>query len=234
MEDKSFLYLTNDDILSKINIDPRLIDSFKRVMEKMQDYFNANGYTSERNYQEFFEKYLLNSRKNNFKIYADKISEKNLLGFYCKSRNEIRIQENLLNSDNEILDHTLCHEYIHFIVHHSLESDKSEFEIYKGGFIDEALTEMLTQQIFPKYKSYDPQVSMQKFANILSGQINRYSQFLNGGIDVQRGSYAWNSYVSSVNKFQDEFKKNGNMSLNEAKTNPNYIDAQRKLIELFI
>lgn len=35
MKDNSFIRLTNDSTLSKINIDPRLIDSFKRVMNKL-------------------------------------------------------------------------------------------------------------------------------------------------------------------------------------------------------
>ena len=46
MNDKSFLELTNEEILSKIKIDPRLREPFKRVMQKMQAYFNANGYTA--------------------------------------------------------------------------------------------------------------------------------------------------------------------------------------------
>ena len=60
MEDKSFINLLTEENLAKINIDPRLVDSFKRVMKKMQVYFNSNGYTSERDYQAFFYEYLLN------------------------------------------------------------------------------------------------------------------------------------------------------------------------------
>ena len=54
MEDKSFINLLTEENLAKINIDSRLVDSFKRVMKKMQVYFNSNGYTSERDYQAFF------------------------------------------------------------------------------------------------------------------------------------------------------------------------------------
>ena len=50
MEDKSFLYYTQDEIIDKLDIDPRLIEPFKRVMHKIQEYFNAHGYTQERDY----------------------------------------------------------------------------------------------------------------------------------------------------------------------------------------
>ena len=40
MEDSSFIYFTQDDVISKIDIDTRLVDSFKRVMKRLQDYFN--------------------------------------------------------------------------------------------------------------------------------------------------------------------------------------------------
>ena len=58
MDDKSFVSLLNEDILEKINIDAELIESFKRVMNTIQEYFNANGYTEQRDYQAFFNEYL--------------------------------------------------------------------------------------------------------------------------------------------------------------------------------
>ena len=79
MEDNSFLYFTNNDVISNIDIDPRLIDSFKRVLNKIQVYFNSNGYTKQRDYKDFLEKNLLNG----FRIYVDKI-DNGLLGFYDK------------------------------------------------------------------------------------------------------------------------------------------------------
>ena len=42
VEDKSFIDLLTEENLSKIDIDPRLIDCFKRVTDKLQTYFNAN------------------------------------------------------------------------------------------------------------------------------------------------------------------------------------------------
>ncbi len=76
MEENSFLYFTQNEVISKIDIDSRLIDSFKRVMKKMQEYYNANGYSIQRNYKEFLEKYLLNSGTNNLKIYKMKNKKK--------------------------------------------------------------------------------------------------------------------------------------------------------------
>ena len=45
MEDKSFTNLFKDESIKKIDIDPRLIPSFKRAMTKIQKHFNASGYT---------------------------------------------------------------------------------------------------------------------------------------------------------------------------------------------
>ena len=177
MEDNSFLYFTSPEVLSKIDIDPRLEDSFKRVMNKLQEYFNANGYTSQRNYKEYLEKYLLNSGKDNLRIYINKIANKNVGGFYNRGKSEICINENILLGVNERIDSTLCHEFIHFLVMHELVEGKSEPDIFQGGFINESLTEMLTQQMYPTSNAYDAQVAMQKFANLVSGKENNFSRW---------------------------------------------------------
>ena len=115
MEDKSFINLISEENLSKINIDPRIVDSFKRVMKKIQVYFNANGYTSERNYQEYFNEYLLNtdSSKNLSFFINDEPGKIGAAGFY--NYVSICIDESLIGK-NEKLDATLCHEFIHFLV----------------------------------------------------------------------------------------------------------------------
>ena len=46
MDDRSFVNLISDDVLNEMKIDPRLIEPFKRVVKKLQAYFNANGYTT--------------------------------------------------------------------------------------------------------------------------------------------------------------------------------------------
>lgn len=240
MEDASFLYFTQDDIIKKIDIDPRLVDSFKRVMAKLQDYFNANGYTSQRDYKEYIEKYLLNSANKNMRFYIDKIDRKGVGGFYAGGvkfggeRNEICINENKLKQNPEVLDSTLCHEFIHFLVMHGLEKGKAEEDIIYGGFINESLTEMLTQQMYPNSNAYDAQVAMQKYANLVSGKSNNFSRFLQGFVDARYSSSDWENYRSYTNAFQSDFSKEGYINLREAQDNSNFVNAQRRLISLFI
>lgn len=237
MEKKDFLYFTQDELIKNIKIDPRLVDSFKRVMATIQEYFDANGYSTQRNYKEYLEKYLLNSGDNNLRFYINKIEREGVGGFYNRSRHEICINEELLKTSSDRLDSTLCHEFIHFLVKHSLEKGKSSDEILYGGFINEALTEMLTQQMYPNSHAYDAQVSMQKFANLVSGKNNNYKRFLEGYVDAQDalGRFTdWNRYVAAANQFQKDFNQKGYITLIEAWNNPNFLDAQRQLIEMFI
>lgn len=234
MNDTSFLYFTQDDVISKIDIDPRLIDSFKRVMTKMQEYFNANGYTEDRNYREFLERHLLNSGENNFRFYINELLNKNIGGVYVKDKNEICINENQLSSKQERLDATLCHEIIHFLVMHDLNEEKSDSEIFNGGFLNEALTEMLTREMYPNSTSYEPHVRMHKFSNLLSDNVNNFRMFLRGYIPGSRSNREWDNYVRAVNRFQYTFHKKGFISIRECQNNPDYIEAQRALINLFI
>ena len=234
MEDNSFLYFTQDEVLSKIDIDPRLIDSFKRVMAKMQGYYNANGYTSQRNFKEYFEKYLLNSGENNLRFYVNKIEKPGVGGFYCKGRHEICINENNFQMSSDRLDSVLCHEFTHFIVMHSLMRGQADPQIINGGFINESLTEMMTQQMYPNSNAYEAQVTMQKYANLLSNQVNNYSKFLQGHVDARWSSSEWNNFEAAANRFQKDFDEKGYITLAEARNNVNFVDAQRRLINLFI
>ncbi len=52
MKDTIFLSYTVESFLEKTDIDQRLVDLVKRVMKKIQKYFNANSYTSQRNCKE--------------------------------------------------------------------------------------------------------------------------------------------------------------------------------------
>ncbi len=148
MEDKSFLYYTQDEIIDKLDIDPRLIEPFKRVMHKIQEYFNAHGYTQERDYASYLRRNLLESDSNNLKFVVQTIDEKGVLGFFSKKDRKIAISEELLKNDfSEGVECTLCHEFIHFLV--MLELSLGEADIFSSSFINEALTEMLTQEIYP-------------------------------------------------------------------------------------
>jgi hypothetical protein len=75
VEDNSFLYFVDDSVLSKIDIDPRLVDSFKRVLSRIQVYFNSNGYVVDRNYKEYLLKNLFD-----FRFYVGKIEKYGVLG----------------------------------------------------------------------------------------------------------------------------------------------------------
>lgn len=233
MEDKSFLYYTQDEIIDKLDIDPRLIEPFKRVMHKIQEYFNAHGYTQERDYASYLRRNLLESDSNNLKFVVQTIDEKGVLGFFSKKDRKIAISEELLKNDfSEGVECTLCHEFIHFLV--MLELSLGEADIFSSSFINEALTEMLTQEIYPNSNGYDAQVAMHKYANLLSGKVNNYSRFLQGFIDARYSSHEWSNYVESTKKFQNDFKKAGYITLEEARNNENYINAQRCLINLFL
>lgn len=232
MEDSSFLYLTNDETISKIDIDPRLIDSFKRVMQKIQLYFNANGYTSQRDYSTFLEEFLLKDIDGKLKIQCNNGPSKiGAAGLYWpKSPKEflLIIDESVLETkNNDFVDSTLCHEFIHFLVMRSKHKYDSDVEI---DFTNEALTEMLTQQIYPNSHAYEPQVSMMKFANLLTNKVNNYSMFLRGSIDSKGGASSWNNFISLVSEYQNQMKGKS-FKLKEAIQNPLYIKAQRYIIE---
>lgn len=231
MDDKSFINLISDENLEKINIDPMLIDSFKRVMKKLQAYFNANGYTSERDYQAFFNENLLNddSSKNLSFYLNDEPSKIGANGFYDGKR--ICIDKSRI-LDKDRIDHTLCHEFIHFLVMKNVINDKYADSTFKfGGFINEALTEMLTRQMYPDSGSYDPQVNMMDFANLLSDKENNYSLFLRGRIDARGyGGSSWNNFIKNVTLYQNKW--NGTtFRLMDAINDEYYIQAQRDLIE---
>ncbi len=232
MEDKSFINLLTEENLAKINIDSRLVDSFKRVMKKMQVYFNSNGYTSERDYQAFFYEYLLNpdNTKNLSLFLNDEPSKIGAGGFYTNDGKKICIDESNSRKD-ENLDSTLCHEFIHFLVMRGIIDEQyADPQIRFGGFINEALTEMLNRQMYPNSGAYEPQVSMMEFANLLSNNVNNYSMFLRGNIDAKGyGASAWNNFVANAKAYQSKWKGKPFL-MSDARKDKLYINAQRELI----
>lgn len=232
MDDKSFINLLNGENLAKINIDLRLVDSFKRVMKKMQVYFNSKGYTSERDYQAFFNEYLLNpdNTKNLSFFLNDEPSKIGTGGFYTPDGKRICIDKSISKKD-ENLDSTLCHEFIHFLVMRDIINDQSaDSQIRLGGFINEALTESLNRQMYPYSGAYAPQVSMMGFANLLSNNVNNYSMFLRGNIDAKGySSSAWNNFAANAEAYQSKWKGKGFL-MADARKDELYINAQRELI----
>lgn len=218
MEDKSFINLTNEENLNKINIDSRLIETFKKVMKELQEYFNANGYTEKINYEEFLNNYLIGK---DFKVQVNDLPSKiGAGGFYQKNLNRICIDEKYLNTNE--LQSILCHEFIHFLVMHGKENKIT-------SFINEALTESLTRQMYPQSNSYEPQVRMMDFANLLAHKRNNYGEFLQGGIDAKQISTNWNDFIENISLYQEKYKNVG-FTIENAINDENYIEAQRSII----
>lgn len=231
VQNKSFQNLTTAENIEKMEIDPRLEASFKRVMGVIQSYFNANGYSQIKDYDKLFHDYLLSDdfKNEKLRIYLNKEPSKiGAAGFYRQKSGDynITIDEQCLAND-ENLDSTLAHEFIHFIVMHKAKGDA---EIVGGGFTNEALTEMLTQQMYPKSNAYKPQTSMFTFANALIGRANDYKSFLQAHSQIG-GGYSQNDYNRHAGAYHERFKNEG-YRMETAVNDPDYIAAQRKLIEL--
>lgn len=227
MEKRPFLYLTQADVLDKINIDSRLISAFVTVMKKMDEYFLANEYYELKDYRKFFEEFLIGKE---FSIQCNnEPSKMGCLGFYCKLKNVIVIDVSSL--DSNCLESTICHEFIHFLVMHDLDVKKHSSELVNGGFFNEALTEMLTQQIYPDSRSYEPQVRMVTFSNLISGQVNDYRRFLQGFL-VGPGS-SWKNYLEEANVYFKNYHQKG-YRLEDAIVDKNYINAQECAIDAFM
>jgi len=232
MEDTSFIDLLKDEKFKKISIDVRLKEPFKRVIKKMQVFFNANGYTKERDYASFFKEYLLTDgdKKISFEV-TNEPSSLASDGFYTLDGKRIVIDERIIGFPDSV-EHALCHEFIHFLVHRAIDTQE-EFDdnIKHGGFIDEAMTESLTKLIYPGKGSYEPQVNLMGFSNLLIDSANNYSKFLRGGIDFIRfsNSTLWTDFFNFIKRYQEEYAKVG-YEMRTAINNENYIKAQRQLI----
>ena len=226
MEDRPFLYLTQPDVLDKINIDPRLRDAFVNVMKRMDAYFYANDYYKLKDYKKFFCDYLIGK---DFSILCnDEPSKIGAGGFYDKAQKNIVVDISRLGSKS--LEGVICHEFIHFIVMHDLDPKRHSADIVQGGFFNEAFTQMLTLQMFPECIAYEPQVKMVTFANLLDNSVNDYSLFLRGFI--KGPSRAWLYYRSYASQYFEKFKGKG-YRLYEAVEDEDYIKAQRYAIETF-
>lgn len=163
---------------------------------------------------------------------SDEPSKIGAAGLYIHNQEitEIHIDETYLNNE-ETLDSIFCHEFIHFLAMRELDSvEYPDPEIKNGGFINEALTEMLTQQIYPNSNSYQPQVNMLKFANLLTGNVNNYSLFLRGKVDCKGGASAWNNFYASANAYQLSCADK-KFLMRDAINDSNYISAQRCIIQ---
>lgn len=241
--DTSFIDLTRPEVLSMIDIDERLKPAFINMMYRLQRYFNKHNYTKNFNYRLLFNDYLLTSNlSKRFRIMvSNEPSKIGCAGFYSADENRIVIDSKILNSKE--LEKILCHEFIHFLTMHYLikckiYNEKTK-EIFNGGFINEALAEMLTLEIYPEcklYSGYAAQVRMMNYANQLCGSINLYQCFLLGYIDIsvlknkKKNRFA-KSYETDFYKYITNYQKHENsFSYEDALMSNTYVNAQRSLI----
>jgi len=244
-ENTYFIDLLKDENLSKIDIDPALIPAFKNVMMNIQKYFDERGYTNDRDYARLFRDFILTDdedKKMSFDV-SDEPSKRGATGFYVGKKHRIVIDKSIINSRD--LEKTLCHEFIHFLVMHQMYFIKDvkkikgneENPIFRGGdggFINEALTELLARQIYPEHAgSYEAQVSMLKFANIICNQSNNFRQFLQCGMDVSAGGPGWINFINNVEDFHQKLRGKY-YTLEDARNSSDYISAQRHLIQSII
>ena len=224
--DTSFIDLSLDENIKKIKIDERLIPAFKKTMRNFQEYFNYMGYTKERNYQEFFNKYLISKYLiSNIKIECNnKPIRENAEGLYDYYKNKIIIDSSLLKNPRDVLD-ALTHEFIHFIVIHNVKKNNLEDNIINENYLNEFLTEMLKMQILPlTNESYKAYISIIKFWLILNNKELKFNDFLNKGKFYNMNlelKELLDNYCNSLNEIEHIF---------DAIKNPLYINIQRYLI----
>jgi len=244
--DISFIELTLPENLEQITIDPRLKGIFTGVMYRIQEYFNRRGYTKNFDYATFLQKYLINAGylyKMRFKVTRkSKSGNRSFAGYYNASKSSIMISKKYLNDPES--EKIFCHEFIHFLTKHLLffegkMMNEKNKEIFNGGFINEALTEMLTLEIYPEFKttsSYKPHVKMLEFVNKMCHSINLYQSFLLGYVDINvvKGLKRTDDIIRYEKDFYHFVSKyhhnNLTYSMEDALVSMDYLNGQRSII----
>ena len=136
----------------------------------------------------------------------------------------ISMDEEFMNTASPIeIEKVLCHEFIHFLVMSQRLKNQTDLAILGGGFVNEALTEMLAQEIYPGvYPTYGAQVNMVRFANLLTENVSNFKRFLDGHVDFKGDSsepHTWDKFMEYAQKYHD------------SKNPDDYLQAQRFLIE---
>jgi len=232
MNDRCFINVTNENNLIKVNIDSRLIESFKRVMLKLQYYLNEHDLSLEVNYEEYLNKYLLSESKEKLSIIVDEL-DYSIGGDYSSNEKRIRINEDVLNNHIEELDHVLCHEFIHFLIHH--HSDILYGSNFMGQlFIDEAFTELLAREVIPsKNIYYGALPNIMNFYNKLVGNNINYSYLFSHKLqDLMRSGYFPKTFIihgdNCMQKYKDGEYKDDNYQYDSE-----YLGMQRDIINQF-
>ena len=227
MKDTCFIDLLKEENLNKMIIDERLIDAFKQTMKNFQEYFNYMNWTNNRDYKDFFEKYLLHPYSKLIIKLSSKLDQLNCEGYYNYEKKTLVINCDYINDNSKLID-ILTHEFTHFLVKNYLvENNLIKESIYNNTFINEAITEMLKMQILPlTYQSYTPQITMLKFLLIINNQKLDFEKYLTTGKICDIDSFLEELFEEYQNKLEDDDEH-----ITNAIDNPSYLKIQRYLIK---
>lgn len=160
-----FLRILEPENLSKIEIDEKLVPAFRVVILKINDYFMENGLMDAKDWDSFFDDYLLKEVDKPFKISIRKemfSSNSCAVGEYIKEDRSINIKY----FDNKNFESILCHEFIHFLV--MADSNSLNYKLSDCSFINEGMTELLSSKIMGKVTAYPLEVSVANFYTEMS------------------------------------------------------------------
>ena len=183
-----FLKLLEPENLSKINIDAELVPIFKEVILKINDYFNENDLMDSKDWDSFFEKYLLTPSDSQYQI-------KKVLHCYVKNacgQASTETKEIMVTSiDSKIL----CHEFIHFLVEAN-RPKKYEMKIEHYEAFNEGMTEKLARLVMggarnPLIGGYDDEVELVDLYCSLAGKRSPFKCFLNNEFYFDYESRKW-------------------------------------------
>lgn len=178
----AFLNLLKPENLQKIKIDAELIPAFKEVISKISDYFMENGLMDAKDWNAFFDEYLLNDGPNKHTIMIkDKMEVSSCAhGEYLKEKKELHVI-NKLDKINAMIA-TLCHEFIHFLV--MADSNSLSWTVSSSDVLNEGMTELLTMKIlygkeFKTSSSYLLEIGLSEYYCDLASDKEPFKEFLN-------------------------------------------------------
>ena len=202
-----FLKLLEPENLSKINIEAELIPIFKKVIIKINDYFIENDLMDAKDWDSFFEKYLLTPNDSQHSIKKDpQCRTKCACGEYYRDSKEIIVT----SVDSKIL----CHEFIHFLVMADRTKYKLKVEDYTA--FNEGMTERLAILVMGGVQNsligaYQDEVELAGFYCSLSGKRSPFKYFLNNEFyfdyDKQKWQQAWR-WAAKFFRFHDDYSRN--------------------------
>lgn len=206
-----FLNLLNDENINKIKIDEELIPVFKEVITKMSEYFLKNNLMNVRDWNAFFERFLLTNNEEQIQIKFCSTSEtiEPIGGEYCKKEKTIYI--NRIYNNKNGLRSALCHEFIHFLVMH--DSNSLNAKISDSPFFNEGMTEYLSSCIMGRGNSsyYFREYEMSKFYCKIAK--NPFSCFLNDKFAFDDDYNAPMNLIRSSERFQNDNKLDSYLSI---------------------